>query len=144
MNPTSARPKVGLISLGCPKNLVDSEVMLGLLQKEGYELTKNEDEADVMIVNTCAFIEDSKRESVDTILETARRKKDGSLKKLVVTGCLAQRYKTELEKEMPEVDHFVGTGEFHRITEFTKTQKSLPVLSVPRSVVSRPEYVYDY
>ncbi len=130
---------VGLISLGCPKNLVDSEVMLGLLKKEGYSLTKKEDEADVLIVNTCAFIDASKKESVDTILDVAKLKEEGSLKKLIVTGCLAQRYKNELEKEMPEVDHFIGTGEFQRITEFTKIDST-----ASRSAVARPEYLYDY
>ncbi|HLG20247.1 MAG TPA: 30S ribosomal protein S12 methylthiotransferase RimO [Bdellovibrionota bacterium] len=141
MGPEKPQLKVGLISLGCPKNLVDSEVMLGLLKKEGCELTKDESQADVMIVNTCAFIEASKKESIETILDVARRKSDGSLKKLIVTGCLAQRYREELEKEMPEVDHFIGTGEFHRITEFTKV---LPAFPPPRSAVDFPEYVYDY
>ena len=141
MAPGSNKPKVGLISLGCPKNLVDSEVMLGTLQKKGYELTNDENEAEVMIINTCAFIEDSKKESVETILETAELKDQGSLKKLIVTGCLAQRYQKELEKEIPEVDHFIGTGEFHRIGEFTKEKKGLPVA---RSAVAKPEYVYDY
>jgi ribosomal protein S12 methylthiotransferase len=135
-------PKVGLISLGCPKNLVDSEVMLGLLRREGYELTGSEAEAEVMIVNTCAFIDASKKESVDTILEVAKRKRNGSLKKLIVTGCLAQRYPGELEKDLPEVDHFVGTGEFQRITEFVKP--SGPELPVARTAVAAPEYLYDY
>lgn len=137
----SPKPKIGVVSLGCPKNLVDTEVMLGLLQKEGYEFTADEAEADVMIVNTCSFIEASKKESVDAVLDVAKRKTDGNLKKLIVTGCLAQRYSKELEKEMPEVDHFLGTGEFHRITEFAKIT-TLPVLD--RSVVHKPEYVYDY
>lgn len=133
--------KIGMVSLGCPKNLVDSEVMLGLLQKQGYQLTPNEKEADVIIVNTCAFIEDSKKESIDAILDVARLKEEKGLKKLIVTGCLAQRYQAELEKELPEVDHFIGTGEFQRITEFVPTQSQLPVL---RSAIDRPEYVYDY
>lgn len=139
---TSDKTKIGMISLGCPKNLVDTEVMLGLLSKDQYEITNNQDDADIMIVNTCAFIEDSKKESIDTILEVAELKKSGSLKKLIVTGCLAQRYKAKLEREMPEVDHFIGTGEFQNITDFVKTQsqKDLPVV---RSKVAKPLYVYD-
>ncbi|MCB0327143.1 MAG: 30S ribosomal protein S12 methylthiotransferase RimO [Bdellovibrionales bacterium] len=139
----SKKIKVGMISLGCPKNLVDSEVMLGLMQKDGYELTHDQDQADVMVVNTCAFIEESKQESVDTILETAALKENGKLQKLIVTGCLAQRYKAKLERELPEVDHFVGTGEFQNISQFlpsaSKTQ-----LPMARSQVRKPEFVYDY
>ncbi|MFH1017513.1 MAG: 30S ribosomal protein S12 methylthiotransferase RimO [Pseudomonadota bacterium] len=133
--------KVGLISLGCPKNLVDSEVMLGLLKKDGFELTNDEAQADVMIVNTCAFIDPSKKESVQTVLDVARRKSKGRLKKLIVTGCLPQRYKGDLEKELPEVDHFLGTGEFHRIAEFARMGGPLPLV---RSVVKRPQFLYDY
>ncbi len=133
--------KVGMISLGCPKNLVDAEVMLGLLKKESHVLTNDASQADVLIVNTCAFIEESKKESIDTILEVAQLKAKGSLKKLIVTGCLAQRYQTELEQELPEVDHFIGTGEFQRIAEFANLRPELPVV---RSAVARPEYVYDY
>jgi ribosomal protein S12 methylthiotransferase len=142
----SSKPatKVGLISLGCPKNLVDSEVMLGSLQKEGYRFTSDQNEADVMIVNTCAFIDSSKKESVNTILDVARLKTEGNLKKLIVTGCLAQRYKDELETEMPEVDHFLGTGEFQKISEFAKVEKKPAEIPVVRSIVNRPEYLYDY
>ncbi len=135
------KTKVGLISLGCPKNLVDSEVMLGLLKNGGFELVKDEKEADVMIVNTCAFIDPSKKESVQAVLDAARLKSYGRLKKLIVTGCLAQRYKADLEKELPEVDHFLGTGEFPRIAEFARLKNELPVV---RSVVGRPEFLYDY
>ena len=138
------KTKIGMISLGCPKNLVDSEVMLGLLSKDQYEITNDQDDADVMIVNTCAFIEDSKKESVDTILEVAELKKTGKLKKLVVAGCLAQRYKAKLERELPEVDHFVGTGEFQNITEFVRqTPSNTMELPVVRSKVAKPVYVYD-
>ncbi len=138
------KTKIGMISLGCPKNLVDSEVMLGLLSKDQYEITNDQDNADVMIVNTCAFIEDSKKESVDTILEVAELKKTGKLKKLVVAGCLAQRYKAKLERELPEVDHFVGTGEFQNITEFVRqTPSNTMELPVVRSKVAKPVYVYD-
>jgi ribosomal protein S12 methylthiotransferase len=137
------KTKIGMISLGCPKNLVDTEVMLGLLSKDQYEITTSQDDADVMIVNTCAFIEDSKKESVDTILEVAELKKTGNLKKLIVTGCLAQRYKAKLEREMPEVDHFIGTGEFQNITDFVRNQSGKKELPVVRSKVSKPLYVYD-
>lgn len=138
------KTKIGMISLGCPKNLVDTEVMLGLLAKDQYEITGNQDDADVMIVNTCAFIEDSKKESVDTILEVAELKKTGSLKKLIVTGCLAQRYKAKLERELPEVDHFIGTGEFQNITDFVRESSSNTMeLPVAKSKVAKPLYVYD-
>lgn len=133
-------PKVGMISLGCSKNLVDSEVMLGLMAKDGATFTKEAADADVMVVNTCAFIEDSKKESIDTILEIAELKKTGKLKKLVVTGCLAQRYKAELEKEMPEIDHLIGTGEFQNIGSFVAPKAALPVA---KSLVGKPSYVYD-
>jgi ribosomal protein S12 methylthiotransferase len=103
--------KIGLISLGCPKNLVDSEVMLGLAQQAGHELTRDAALADVIVVNTCAFIDSAKQESIDTILEMAQHKKDGSCQRLVVTGCLAERYRDELRKEIPEIDAVLGTGE---------------------------------
>src|SRR6186713_301436 len=103
--------KVGLISLGCPKNLVDSEVMLGLAQNAGHELTPDPAEADVLVVNTCAFIDSAKQESINTILEMARHKKDGACQRLIVTGCLAERYREELKAEMPEIDAVLGTGE---------------------------------
>jgi len=90
--------KIGLISLGCPKNLVDSEVMLGLAHQAGHELTQNAGEADVLVVNTCAFIDAAKQESIDTILEMAQHKKDGSCRRLIVTGCMAERYRDELKK----------------------------------------------
>ena len=110
-------PKVGLISLGCPKNLVDSEVMLGLLARQGYALTPRADEADVLIVNTCGFIEPAKRESIDTILEMAEHKKSGPAKRLVVAGCLVERYRQEILKEIPEVDFVIGTNELERVLE---------------------------
>jgi ribosomal protein S12 methylthiotransferase len=107
--------KIGLVSLGCPKNLVDSEVMLGLAREAGHELTSNPSEAEVLIVNTCAFIDAAKRESVDAILEMARHKKEGACQRLVVTGCLAERYRDELRTEMPEIDAVLGTGEVPEI-----------------------------
>src|SRR3954470_8405273 len=103
--------KVGLISLGCPKNLVDSEVMLGLAEQAGHELTQDAADADVLVVNTCAFIDAAKQESVDAILEMAQHKKDGACQRLIVTGCLAERYRDQLRTEMPEIDAVLGTGE---------------------------------
>jgi ribosomal protein S12 methylthiotransferase len=109
--------KVGMVSLGCPKNLVDSEVMLGLAQQAGHELTRDAAEADVLVVNTCAFIDPAKQESVDTILEMARHKTDGRCRRLVVTGCLAERYRDELMAQIPEIDAVLGTGEVPAIVE---------------------------
>ena len=103
--------KVGMISLGCPKNLVDSEVMLGLARQAGHELTRDASEADVLVVNTCAFIDPAKQESLDTILEMAEHKKHGRCRTLVVTGCLAERYREELRAEIPEIDAVLGTSE---------------------------------
>jgi ribosomal protein S12 methylthiotransferase len=100
-----------MISLGCPKNLVDSEVMLGFAQGAGHELTQDPSDADVLVVNTCAFIDSAKKESVDAILEMAQHKKDGSCQRLIVTGCLAERYRDELRAEIPEIDAVLGTGE---------------------------------
>jgi len=109
--------KVGFISLGCPKNLVDSEVMMGILSREGYELTPRADEAEILVVNTCSFIEPAQKESVDAILEMAEHKKFGSAKKLIVAGCLVERYRNEILEQVPEVDAVVGTGEVERILE---------------------------
>jgi ribosomal protein S12 methylthiotransferase len=107
--------KIGLISLGCPKNLVDSEVMLGLAQQAGHELTQVAADADVLVVNTCAFIDKAKQESIDTILEMAQHKKDGSCRRLIVTGCMAERYRDELQREIPEIDAVLGTGQVPEI-----------------------------
>ena len=140
--------KVGLISLGCPKNLVDSEVMLGLAQQAGHELTNDPAAADVLVVNTCAFIDNAKQESIDTILEMARHKTSGSCQRLVVTGCLAERYREELKKEIPEIDAVLGTGEVPQIvgaiaggamplTFFRPGESRIPN---PKSL---PTYIYD-
>ena len=104
-----------MVSLGCPKNLVDSEVMLGLAQNAGHELTDDPASADVLVVNTCAFIDSAKQESIDTILEMAQHKKDGACQRLVVTGCLAERYRNDLIKEIPEIDAVLGTGDVPEI-----------------------------
>jgi len=109
--------KIGMISLGCPKNLVDSEVMLGLAQQSGHELTRDAESADVLIVNTCAFIDKAKQESIDTILEMAEHKKDGRCTRLIVTGCLAERYRDELKAQIPEIDAVLGTGDVPQIVE---------------------------
>jgi ribosomal protein S12 methylthiotransferase len=110
-------PKVGFISLGCPKNLVDSEVMMGILAREGYELTPRADEAEILVVNTCSFIEPAQKESVEAILEMAEHKKFGSAKKLIVAGCLVERFREQIIEQVPEVDAVVGTGEVEHILE---------------------------
>jgi len=109
--------KVGFVSLGCPKNLVDSEVMMGILAREGYELTPRADEAEILVVNTCSFIEAAQKESVDAILEMAEHKKFGAAKKLIVAGCLVERFRAQILEQVPEVDAVVGTGEVERIME---------------------------
>src|SRR5580700_5499962 len=122
--------KVGFISLGCPKNLVDSEVMMGILAREGYELTARADDAEILVVNTCSFIESAQKESVDTILEMAEHKKFGSAKKLIVAGCLVERYRDQILEQVPEVDAVVGTGEVERIIEAVEGDlKVLPAQS---------------
>jgi ribosomal protein S12 methylthiotransferase len=114
---TGPRPptKVGFISLGCPKNLVDSEVMMGMLAHAGAELTRRAEDADVIVVNTCSFIASAQQESVNTILEMARHKTDGRARKLIVAGCLVERFRDEIQKNIPEVDAVVGTGELEKI-----------------------------
>src|ERR1700686_3659965 len=108
-------PKAGFISLGCPKNLVDSEVMMGILARNGYEFTPRADEAEVLVVNTCSFIAPAQKESIDTILEMAEYKKFGAAKKLIVAGCLVERYRQQILEQIPEVDAVVGTGEIENI-----------------------------
>jgi ribosomal protein S12 methylthiotransferase len=110
-----SRPKVGFVSLGCPKNLVDSEVMMGLLARGGAELTARADEADVIVVNTCSFIDSAQQESVNTILEMAQHKTQGRAKRLVVAGCLVERFRNDIQKDIPEVDAVVGTGELEKV-----------------------------
>lgn len=112
-----ARKKIGFVSLGCPKNLVDSEVMMGLLNQAGAEITTNAEAADIIVVNTCSFIDSAKQESVDAILEMAQQKTSGRAQKLIVAGCLVERYRSEIQKNIPEVDSVVGTGELERIVE---------------------------
>jgi ribosomal protein S12 methylthiotransferase len=115
-NAQLARPqKIGFVSLGCPKNLVDSEVMMGLLARAGAELTRRAEDADVIVVNTCSFIESAQQESVNTILEMAAHKTGGKAKKLVVAGCLVERFRDQIRQDIPEVDAVVGTGELEKI-----------------------------
>ncbi|MBD0326158.1 MAG: 30S ribosomal protein S12 methylthiotransferase RimO [Pyrinomonadaceae bacterium] len=135
--------KVGFISLGCPKNLVDSEVMMGQLKEAGYEITSDASEADTLVVNTCGFIESAKKESIDAILEAARLKAGGKAERLVVAGCLVERYRDELRAEMPEVDAFIGTNQINEITkvcdERTNT-RALPILPLGNQSAT---YLYD-
>ncbi|XTR38521.1 30S ribosomal protein S12 methylthiotransferase RimO [Paraclostridium tenue] len=109
--------KIALESLGCSKNLVDAEIMMGILNRKGYKLVGDFEEADIILVNTCGFIESAKQESIDTILDLAQLKETGNLKLLIVTGCLAQRYSNELQAEIPEIDAIVGTGSYQQIDE---------------------------
>jgi ribosomal protein S12 methylthiotransferase len=120
-------PKVGFISLGCPKNLVDSEVMMGILARQGYQLTARAEEAEILVINTCSFIEPAQKESIDAILEMAEHKKFGAAKRLIVAGCLVERYREQILQQVPEVDAVVGTGEVERIVEAVEGQmKVLP------------------
>src|SRR5580704_12769299 len=111
------RPKIGFVSLGCPKNLVDSEVMMGLLHHAGGQLTPNAEDAEILVVNTCSFIDSAKQESVNTILEMVQHKQQngGKAQRIVVAGCLVERYRDEIQKNIPEVDAVVGTGELEAI-----------------------------
>jgi ribosomal protein S12 methylthiotransferase len=138
LNPPKTAPKVGFVSLGCPKNLVDSEVMMGMLAQAGAELVPRAEDADVIVVNTCSFIESAQQESVNTILEMARHKTGGT-KKLVVAGCLVERFRQEIQKNIPEVDAVVGTGELEKILEAAGIEPAPPSDSPFRILGSRPE-----
>ena len=136
---TLPRPKVGFVSLGCPKNLVDSEVMMGLLAQAGADLIPRAEDADVIVVNTCSFIASAQQESVNTILEMARHKTDGRARKLVVAGCLVERFRDDIHKNIPEVDAVVGTGELHKILAAAGIAPA-PVKNSPFNILtSRPE-----
>jgi ribosomal protein S12 methylthiotransferase len=135
--------KVGFISLGCPKNLVDSEVMMGQLRQSGYEITTDASEADTLVVNTCGFIESAKQESVEAILEAARLKTEGKAQRLVVAGCLVERYRDELRAEMPEVDAFIGTSQINDILAVCDEKvntRQLPVVPLGNQSAT---YLYD-
>lgn len=134
-----AAERVHLISLGCPKNRVDSEVMVGKLRRGPWTMVDDPAEADVIVVNTCSFIQPATEESIQTVLEMAGYKEHGNCSKLVVTGCMVQRYGASLEGELPEVDHFLGTGEYHRIDDVLRARSG----QLPRSFVDTPMYIHD-
>jgi ribosomal protein S12 methylthiotransferase len=140
MKHDSSNKKLFMISLGCSKNLVDSEVMLGLLEKDGYSVVEAPEDADLLLVNTCGFIGSAVKEAVDEILDLGRYKKDDPAKKLVVTGCLVQRYGKELEKELPEVDLFIGTDGFQEIVERLHGKKPVSPLAIP---IQQPSFLMD-
>src|SRR5262247_1944718 len=154
--PDSKKPKVGFVSLGCPKNLVDSEVMLGTLAGKGYSITAQKEDADVIVVNTCGFIDSAKKESIDTILEMAELKSDGNCKKLVVAGCLAERYRSEIQQRIPEIDFIFGPDELGRILEAVRLDRltqdpdisidalytSTEVPTIPRILTTPPYLAY--
>ncbi len=132
-------PKIGFVSLGCPKNLVDSEVMMGMLAHAGAELVRRAEDADVIVVNTCSFIESAQQESVNTILEMARLKTGNRARKLVVAGCLVERFRNDIRKNIPEVDAVVGTGELENILSAAGVAPRQPADSPFRILTSRPE-----
>ena len=143
--------KLGFVSLGCPKNLVDGEVMLGLAREAGHEVTADAKDADVIVVNTCAFIDTAKEESINAILEMAQLKRDGSCKRLVVTGCLAERYRDQLKAEIPEIDVTLGTGEVPEIVGALNGMQPVPSpirlyraseLGLSKSEPRVPDYLY--
>src|SRR5579864_4662754 len=131
-------PKAGIISLGCPKNLVDSEVMMGILARHGYEFTPRAEEAEVLVVNTCSFIAPAQKESIDTILEMAEHKKFGMAKKLIVAGCLVERFRNQILEQIPEVDAVVGTGEIENILAAVEGE----LRSDAASTAALPSYLY--
>lgn len=136
---------VYFVSLGCPKNLVDSQVMLGTLERDKYSLSPTPENADVIVVNTCSFIQAAKEESIETILEMSDYKTNGKCKALVVSGCLPQRYSQELEADMPEVDLMIGTGQYHRITELLADLSKAQALGAPlpkRSYIDQPAFIH--
>lgn len=129
--------KASFVTLGCSKNRVDSEVMVGKLLAAGVQIVPPEIDSDIRVINTCTFIESAKKESIDTIMEAIRDKNNGRLRKLVLTGCMVQRYRDELEKELPEVDVFLGTSDFQHILDTIREENAT------KSMVSAPEYIYD-
>jgi ribosomal protein S12 methylthiotransferase len=135
------KQKFNIVSLGCARNLVDSEVMAGLLENNDYQIVNEPADADVVLVNTCGFIGPAKEESIETILEVSRLKEEGKIKKIVVAGCLSQRYPDEMADELPEVDFFIGTGEVPRIAEILRAHEAD---STRRQYVGLPSYLYDH
>jgi len=135
--------KIGFVSLGCPKNLIDSEVMMGQLKEAGYEITSDASEADTVVVNTCGFIESAKKESIDAILEAGRLKTEGRAQRVVVAGCLVERYRDQLMAELPEVDAFIGTNQINDITKVCDNKvntRQLPILTIGNQSAT---YLYD-
>ncbi|MEP7076977.1 MAG: 30S ribosomal protein S12 methylthiotransferase RimO [Acidobacteriota bacterium] len=135
--------KVGFVSLGCPKNLVDSEVMMGQLAEAGYEITSNADEADTVVVNTCGFIESAKQESVDAILEATSLKRDGKATRVIVAGCLVERYRDDLMKELPDVDAFIGTSQINDILKAADEEFDAAKLTISPIGNKSATYLYD-
>ncbi|QQS32924.1 MAG: 30S ribosomal protein S12 methylthiotransferase RimO [Acidobacteriota bacterium] len=135
--------KVGFVSLGCPKNLVDSEVMMGTLAEAGYEITNNADEADTVVVNTCGFIESAKQESIDAILEATALKSEGKAKRVIVAGCLVERYRDDLMKELPEVDAFIGTSQVGDILQAADEAFDAKQLTITPVGNKSSTYLYD-
>jgi ribosomal protein S12 methylthiotransferase len=141
--------KIGFVSLGCPKNLVDSEVMVGFAERAGHSITPDPADADVLVVNTCAFIDSAKKESIDAILEMAEHKKAGRCQRLIVTGCLGERYRDELRRELPEVDVVLGTNEVPSIVGAIEDRQAAVPLTFHRAspgaatAAALPTYIYD-
>jgi ribosomal protein S12 methylthiotransferase len=135
--------KVGFVSLGCPKNLVDSEVMMGQLAEAGYEITNDAGAADTVVVNTCGFIESAKQESIDAILEATRAKADGGPSRVIVAGCLVERYRDDLMKELPEVDAFIGTSQVSEILKAADENFDSSLLTITRIGNKSATYLYD-
>ncbi len=134
---TAPRTRIGFVSLGCPKNLVDSEVMMGFLAHAGAEITPRAEDADVIVVNTCSFIESAKQESIDSILEMAQHKIQGRARKLIVAGCLVERYRNEIQASIPEVDAVVGTGELEEHSAPPRASLPAPAEAIRHSRSSR-------
>lgn len=141
MNTKQKKQSVNFISLGCPKNLVDSEVMMGMLQNQGFQVESPDNASDITIINTCSFIEESRQESIDTILEIAKEKKTNPNKKIIVAGCLAQRYPKELPKLLPEVDFFIGSGDYNKIPELLIQEKQN---QFEKTYVNEPKFLPDH
>ena len=143
---------IGLVSLGCAKNQTDAETMLAILKDDGYKIVAEPETADIIIVNTCGFIDSAKQESINAILEMAEYKTCGQCKKLVVTGCLAERYADDIIAELPEVDAILGTGDYDRIIEVIKSVDKMPVITnninrtpeceLPRVLLTPPYTAY--
>ena len=136
--------KVGFISLGCPKNLVDSEVMMGTLAQAGYEITNDASEADTVVVNTCGFIESAKQESIDAILEATRLKEEGGAQRVIVAGCLVERYREDLIKELPDVDAFIGTSQIGEILNAADRNFDAQQLTITPIGNKTSNYLYDF